>query len=249
MARTAQRVGLLLTLGFVTTTGVAWGLSFCDIDDAGMRTEVWVTHKDGTSSLCVVRLYRDVGSLLVTGNCAGSEYLDAPGIRLEFSESTARPLVELAPRWAIEGAVPWIDGRASLPRSSEFEVRRVLARGFPLLSHYGVVEMGMNTGNVLKGGWRVPGREAWLTQAFFMTPLDVVIPFRLIWRGVFVNTMCYAAAWWGLFVLVRLPRRVQRWRRGKGACRWCGYDLGGIAGSVCPECGRVPTPREAIGQA
>jgi len=56
----------------------------------------------------------------------------------------------------------------------------------------------------------------------------------------------------GTFPIVRGPVR-KWWRRSKGRCQECGYDLRGIRGRRCPECGEYlrrkkrPTPAGAHG--
>jgi hypothetical protein len=48
-----------------------------------------------------------------------------------------------------------------------------------------------------------------------------------------------------VLVLVGLYGAVlaERWRRGRGCCRWCGYSLAGLVSGVCPECGEATPPR------
>lgn len=45
-------------------------------------------------------------------------------------------------------------------------------------------------------------------------------------------------------VTARAWRRHRRARRGPGACLACGYDLAGLTGGVCPECGANGVPDE-----
>ncbi len=54
--------------------------------------------------------------------------------------------------------------------------------------------------------------------------------------GFLLNTLFYAAIWFGLFVGLGAARRSIR--RKRGWCIKCGYDLRGTSGGeVCPECG------------
>ena len=50
-----------------------------------------------------------------------------------------------------------------------------------------------------------------------------------------VNTLFYAAIWFGLFFVMGRTRRFIRTRRGR--CPRCGYDLRGEFADGCPECG------------
>lgn len=71
----------------------------------------------------------------------------------------------------------------------------------------------------------------------------VYLPTTAIWSGLIVNTVFWSAAWWCLlFFPVRL-RRI--WRRRRGLCPACAYDLVHDFSRPCPECGGVPKLREA----
>ena len=62
-----------------------------------------------------------------------------------------------------------------------------------------------------------------------------LLPIAPIWRGLLLNTACYAV---GLAVVAWGWRRgVGTLRRWEGRCEECGYSLGGNATGVCPECG------------
>jgi len=62
------------------------------------------------------------------------------------------------------------------------------------------------------------------------------VPTGVLARGMLINTVTYAAAWFGLlFVPVRIRRRMAA---KAGLCRACRYDLRGLTpGAPCPECG------------
>ncbi len=46
---------------------------------------------------------------------------------------------------------------------------------------------------------------------------------------------------WSLLAVAAVPTAVMSWRDrrkfGAGRCRQCGYELAGLSGGVCPECG------------
>lgn len=63
------------------------------------------------------------------------------------------------------------------------------------------------------------------------------------WRGVALTVLTAWVLGWGTGLGVGAAYRgvAGRVRRGRGMCAGCGYDvrgLGGMAGAVCPECGR-----------
>jgi hypothetical protein len=60
-------------------------------------------------------------------------------------------------------------------------------------------------------------------------------PLRPIWSGVFIDSLVFA----GAFALAHQGSLMGRrwWRRGRGRCPVCAYDLTGLTGP-CPECGK-----------
>lgn len=60
-------------------------------------------------------------------------------------------------------------------------------------------------------------------------------PYLPLFPGLILNTLFYAAIWWGLLALPRLIRRTLRVRRG--LCPRCAYDMRGLTNAHCPECG------------
>lgn len=69
----------------------------------------------------------------------------------------------------------------------------------------------------------------------------IVLPTSPAPIGFAADTAFYGAAWWLVFVTPGWVRR--RWRSRRGGCRRCGYDLRGLNGAVCPECGLAPPVR------
>jgi hypothetical protein len=61
------------------------------------------------------------------------------------------------------------------------------------------------------------------------------LPRRIVWTGLVLDTAFYAMA---LCVMVVGPGRVRRaFRRRRGRCPRCGYDLKHDLAAGCPECG------------
>jgi hypothetical protein len=61
------------------------------------------------------------------------------------------------------------------------------------------------------------------------------LPCRPIWSGLLIDASFWTAAAAPLVFAPSLVRGIRR-RRANG-CSRCGYDLTGLAGSACPECG------------
>jgi len=61
------------------------------------------------------------------------------------------------------------------------------------------------------------------------------LPLLPLWPGFVIDTLFYAAIWFGVFFGFVSARRFIRVRRGR--CRRCGYDLRGELEQGCPECG------------
>lgn len=68
------------------------------------------------------------------------------------------------------------------------------------------------------------------------SPVGVLrLPLRPIWPGVAVNVLLFGTIGAVMTILPSAVRRARRRRRG--ACTLCGYDVRGLLGAVCPECG------------
>jgi len=65
--------------------------------------------------------------------------------------------------------------------------------------------------------------------------LTTTLAFMPIWSGFLIDTAMFASVW---AMLIRGPVLVRHWMRvGAGRCPKCRYDLSGLTGGVCPECG------------
>lgn len=72
------------------------------------------------------------------------------------------------------------------------------------------------------GPWAIPFR-------------GYLFPAKPIWPGFLINTLVYLPAAW---LLLWTPRFVAgRLRAWRGKCPRCSYDLTGLVGIGCPECG------------
>lgn len=90
------------------------------------------------------------------------------------------------------------------------------------------------------GSWHIPMTRSWPPAS---TLFSASLPLRPLWPGLPADSALFAAAWAALLSLPHLARRLHAalLSRRQGRCRGCGYDLRGLPGPLCPECGR-PAP-------
>jgi hypothetical protein len=70
-----------------------------------------------------------------------------------------------------------------------------------------------------------------------------LLPYAPVWGGLVADVLLvYATLVW-LMWAVGLTRAW--WRRHRGRCEACGYDMAGIGRGVCPECGHERDPRDS----
>ncbi len=94
------------------------------------------------------------------------------------------------------------------------------------------------------GDVTVVGPGGYTTQSFSkitfrdptgMSRFGYVVPHGPVWSGIVLNSLVGAVGVWLMAVLPGAVRRARYRRRGR--CVACGYDLAGVDGGVCPECG------------
>lgn len=227
--RWAWRAGLCLALGLLTTVAVAWGLAAW-LPHAGL----WSARRyDARPSSSPIRAI-DTWECGRTGMLRRQWLAEVWGAtyyhgRPPTSRSAPEGYVpESGPLW---GAPPSPDPWA--PSATSYGCED--ARGWPALA------MWCEFKQVKKGG-------GWVWQAsrgLLISPSDDrqllnvrVLPARPLWPGLIANTSVYAVGWAGLLVILDWRRHV--WRRARGRCVGCGYELRGLTpGAACPECGAL----------
>ncbi len=154
-----------------------------------------------------------------------------PGMRetrehLPTTRPADLPLAEAMPRWTVYPAkLPEMDRAVSVS---------TMCRGWPLPALRSVTYEFKRYDN---GGMQpIDARTVGQVQ----TPFGPQ-PLLPVWPGFVVNTLLFAAPWvFALLVMYAAGAARRRYRRRRGRCIACGYDLRGLSGAVCPECGSPP---------
>lgn len=112
--------------------------------------------------------------------------------------------------------------------------------GWPVRSlaayrHLRILPNARQTTELVK--WRAGWLQAWM-NGHVQRPAKPGDPPRVwpmypIWSGLVLNTLIFAAVPAGVWWVGRQAKRA--WRRRRGLCTRCGYELVGLA--MCPECG------------
>ena len=107
-------------------------------------------------------------------------------------------------------------------------------------------------------GWPVSALRGWRDKATTRFAIEVpwtvviepggtvkrLLPLAPCWPGFAADTAVFAALTALAALVAGAVRR--RWRRHRGRCPDCGYDLQGIGGTTCPECGPRPAGPDAV---
>jgi len=219
---------ILITGGAITTVAVAWGIAL--LVDAEAKAGTWLSAENVlarndkgwvTDYWSVDRLEWRTWTVLSSVRRINASL---GGLGNDFSDPSA-----LLPPWS----------NLSRPRREYFyadsvsdrEDRYNLAYGWPMLSlWYEAIDFD---DELVKVGCFQLGAPDDLSRC---------LPFQPIWPGFVIDTLFYAATWFGVFFGFASAKRAIRRKRGR--CPRCGYDLrGGVrveppaTSPGCPECG------------
>lgn len=130
--------------------------------------------------------------------------------------------------WISETIIASRSGRSRTHPDNKNSLRRVAA-GWPM---YCVEAREITTASGSR--W-----ESALPNPLATRPQLAVMPYCPVWPGLAVNSVIFlgvqAAGVLGFIVARRL------YRRARGRCSRCGYDLRGRNSTICPECGSNQT--------
>jgi hypothetical protein len=234
MRRWVIRAIVCLLLGAITTVAVAWG---CAVS-APLRFEFYDGYslKDATvldwnwRGGFVRRRLGDRAEIQLDRRNfpASMNSLNSPHFPSQSEMETARIGIVTSLEPASD-RLELLLNRWDLPLGT-FAVEEY--RGWPARSFWG-------------SALCVPGARATVTDTYGCTLIDEpilqsggkpqLLPFLPIWPGFVIDTLFYAAIWFGLFFGFASAKRGLR--RARGRCPMCGYDLRSNFAAGCSECG------------
>jgi len=201
---------LFLVLGAIVNVAVAWLLM-------GVATEIAKPEfiRKGINSESFPTTW---SWSIMRWKCPGSVMLAAGLNALDESTEALNTDDSRIPHWSRMHELPSV-------QSGRWFMKHDLAAGWPLLSMYLYQDMEMD-----------PVTAKPLSQVVHGGVTDFQFPYYVIPEGFIVDTMFYALMLWGPFGIYYACRHV--FRRKRGLCVKCAYDLRGADHLQCPECGR-----------
>jgi hypothetical protein len=219
-----RQIGMLvcsLLIGAIANIAVAWGcawLFFRSVNLASVGEPTLGFDFEHADRAWHAVVQRHFGSRLARAGSDRDEVADLERLR--------------PPPWWVRRVHRWMEDVGTVEHY-EF--------GWPMRSmQYVAVYDGtwlFHDHRIIAGGWRPRASERAANYQAAALPL---IP---IWPGFAINTLLYGAALWLLLAGPGALRRIMRRRRGR--CPKCNYDLRGVSGVGCPECGRGRKPEAA----
>ncbi len=240
---------LCLSVGLITTLGVAWTSAGIGLDQrtSQFRRVGLPIKRPRGELLAVARTLHRHDTRLATSLERFHSYVNVETPDVRVFESSNRRMAgwppqpedawrELTPRWAracIEAPFPTRE-----PVEYRLYGQKLTAHGWPWRALY--VEAYWESGGTpppmtsLRGGLPLASIP-FVRRAAGLLP-NATFPLLPIWTGFLANVAVFTTPWAILFIGVPFLRRTIRRRRGR--CTLCGYSLHGLPpGSPCPECG------------
>lgn len=165
--------------------------------------------------------------------------LRTPGALVYFDMSTAHVADPSNCRWGEAAVRRWTSATGECLLIGEY--------GWPLYCLETYWRGSIDELLVRRGGSVINGLRLWeprwhscttkdgSTLRYLGGMTDGVMPLSVRWGPLIGNTIGYVAALWGGLCVFRRGRGYFRRRRGR--CAGCGYDLVGVPVRRCPECG------------
>jgi len=235
---TFRILGLLILYsggGVVTIVGVSWGIGV----SRGWENafDIFRSHDENCIATYVVPAPQ-TGMATRTAHCARGLCWSAAAVtNRQFSEGFLTYLYP--PPTDLDGGVALLPSEHDLSRMRQGYYS--YAFGWPCYSMQGIV----GPPHEKKDSFPDNSMLVIATDPFEISrgypaattnsDLHRLIPLRPIFPGFIINTLVYAAVWFGIFFGVGFVKRVLRRKRGR--CVKCSYDLRGEFDRGCPECG------------
>jgi len=217
MRRWIHRTALCLILGAISTVAVAWGCA-CVPRNRPSFNEVGRFESHATAPLWNMDQLDGFGFSRVLWMVMLAHFPGADMRRVD------------PPDWT---RVVW--GRQPTEAvASEYIVET--ASGWPAfaLASFGTVNLDSLQLDV-SCGIALEGLQSWEDA-----DLVRIVPFGPIWPGFLIDTLFYAAIWFGVFFGFTGAKKLMRVRRGR--CPRCGYDLRGQRAEVNDQKSEVNPP-------
>jgi len=225
------RISLCLVLGVVTTVAVAWAMARWSVSTERITEDMWPYPPTEIASDEYIALAK-YGVRPNEGRKFAKSSVEGWGYRRETYWEITGPLFDPAQRGGgMSGGFSWVAAthvsgwpcRAlrcdeRVDRASERQSGLTYRERYQLFGGFDVIDHLPEP---------TPGFEPW--------PIERPIPVRPILPGFIVNTLFYAAIWFGVLFVPGIAKRAIRRKRGR--CVKCGYDLRGDVAAGCPECG------------
>lgn len=211
-SRTLARVAAWITFGAVATLAIAWSRA------ATATFGVW-THSGGIPDPRRPdhKLWA-VGRIDIVGGSLVFALPKAPG-----PDRVVRPPSEFIPDWSnLLGSLDMLPDGTPAP-GSDFSASwhfKEAGFGWPLIA--------------LRASWR----DDQLLRGIALPPDSGrarALPTEVLPARFLIDAVMLGALGWGL--AASPGALIRRFRRLKGRCARCGYQLGGSASPACPECG------------
>ena len=228
------RLVVALALGITATVVVAWRFSRESFIQRTQRPTVTWNAVPSGQSYWVYSVQGGVGWLQVDSNASRNDLPDSGPLP---ADRTLR-----APAWSKPATASSDDPDSIMDKQGAYFSWRDTASGWPKLAMRFRKRTAIKTARIgarfqvsstetIQYGHPIRDRRG----------LHNILPLRPIWPGFAVDALLFTVpAYLALVLVGECAAMLRRWRRRrKGLCPACGYDLAGLDGTRCPECGRA----------
>jgi hypothetical protein len=225
------RVAVALLLGLTISVVVAWRFSAHAIAQRKQAPATTWNAVPSGKGYWTFSVRRGTGWTQIDANASAT---DLPASTRLDIDRTLRP-----PAWS-KIAMAQSDDPDSSVDGQAFLRWTDVATGWPMLAlRFRERTASTHLRSGAQGQIRVQVTTQYGYEISDRSGLHNILPLRPVWPGFIVNMLLFAVPPYLLLVLVGSGiAMIQRRRRlRRGCCTACGYDLAGLDGSRCPECG------------